>query len=122
MDLTDISLDDARALVNGPLWPKVRDDFRATGVFQVYPLDDPRRFAYLDDDVRRDIDRWVEALSHVDEWRTVVDGPTVRRLKADYPGVYPEVLRYAAYCTGGKDARRQIMKLKFPEAYALCCS
>ena len=51
-----------------------------------------------------------------------MDGPTVRRLKADHPGVYPDVLRYAAYFAGRKDVRRQLMKLKFPEAYELCYS
>lgn len=117
-----MDLNDARALVASPIWPKVRDAFLATGTFEVYPKDDPRRLAYLDDATRREIDRWLEGIGHLAEWRAVVDGPTVRRLKAEWPGVYPDVLRYAAYFAGAKDARRQLMKLKFPEAYALCCS
>ncbi len=117
-----MDLNEARALVRAPFWGKVRDDFLATGTFQVYPKDDPARMAYLDESVRRQIDLWMEGLAKVDAWRTVTDGPTVRRLKADYPGVYPEVLRYAAYFVGKKDVRRQLMKLKFPEAYELCYS
>lgn len=117
-----MDLNDARALVASAFWPKVRDAFLATGAFEVYPKDDPRRLAYLDDGVRAEIDRWLEGVAHLDEWRKVVDGPAVRRLKADHPGVYPDVLRYAAYFAGRKDVRRQLMKLKFPEAYELCYS
>lgn len=117
-----MDLNEARDLVNGPMWPKVRDDFLATGSFRVYPKGDLRRLEYLDEAVRRQIDLWMEALGHVEEWRSVVDGATVRRLKADYPGVYPEVLRYAAYFTGKKDVKTTLLKLKFPEAYELCCS
>lgn len=117
-----MDLNEARALVASPFWPKVRDDFLATGTFAVCPKDDPRRLAYLDESVRREIDCWLEGIARIDEWRKVVDGPTVRRLKADYPGVYPDVLRYAAYFAGRKDVRRQLMKLKFPEAYELCYS
>ena len=43
-----MDLNDARALVASPFWPKVRDDFLATGTFAVYPKDDPRRLAYLE--------------------------------------------------------------------------
>ena len=49
MDLTE-----ARALVSSSYWGKVRDAFLATGTFEVYPKDDPRRFAYLDESVRRE--------------------------------------------------------------------
>ncbi len=117
-----MDLNEARELVSAPYWGKVRDEFLATGRFIVHPKDDPRREAYLDDDVRRQIDLWMEGISKVEEWRRVTDGPTVRRLKADYPGVYPEVLRYAPYFAGKKDVRRQLMKIKFPEAYNLCYS
>lgn len=117
-----MDLNEARELVNGPMWAKVRDDFLATGSFHVYPKGDLRRLEYLDDATRRQIDLWLEALTHVDAWRKVMDGATVRQLKADYPGVYPDVLRYAAYFTGKKDATMTLLKLKFPEAYELCCS
>ena len=40
-----MDLNEARALVASPFWPKVRDDFLATGTFAVYPKDDPRRLA-----------------------------------------------------------------------------
>ena len=117
MDLTE-----ARALVSSSYWGKVRDAFLATGTFEVYPKDDPRRFAYLDESVQREIALWLDALEKVDAWRTVVDSATVRRLKADYPGVYPDIFRYAAYFAGKKDVRRQLLKLRFPEAYDLCYS
>lgn len=117
-----MDLNEARDLVNGPMWPKVRDAFLATGTFQVYPKGDLRRLEYLDDATRHQIELWKEALAHVAEWRSVVDGETVRKLKADYPGVYPEILRYAAYFTPGKDVMMTLLKLKFPEAYELCCS
>jgi len=117
-----MSLDEARGLVNGPLWPCVRDDFLATGVFQVYPAGDERRLRYLDRSVRDRIDLWLKAIPQIAAWRKVVDGKTVRRLRADYPGVYPEALRYEAYFNETKDVLKTLLKIKFPEAYQLCCS
>lgn len=113
--------DEARELVNGPLWPKVRDEFLATGTFVVYPPGDPRRFSYLDRSVQEEIELWLKAIPQIDAWRKVVDGPTVRRLKEEYPGVYPEILRYAPYFVGKADVRTVLLRLKFPEAYKLCC-
>lgn len=124
-----MTLEEARELVNGPLWTKVRDEFLASGSFEVYPSGDVRRLAYLDGEVRREIDQWLEVISRADELRLVVDGAKVRELKASYPGVYPEALRYAVYFakfgSGVKDdpeAVKLLMKLRFPEAYAICCS
>ena len=96
MDLT-MTIDEARALVNGPLWPKVRDSFLASGVFEVFPPDDPRRLEYLDDSLRGEIENWLEVLERADELRKVVDGAKVRELKARYPGAYPEALKYSIY-------------------------
>ncbi len=117
-----MDLSEARELVAAPYWPQVRDEFLATGTWTVYPKDDPRRRAYLPADVQTQIDRWLEAISKVDEWRLITDGARVRQLKADYPGIYPDVLRYAAYFVGKKDVTRELMKLKFPEAYQICYS
>lgn len=114
-----MDLDEARELVNGPLWPKVRDRFLATGEFAVYPQGDLRRVEYLDAETRSAIDRWMKGVLLLDDWRKVVDGKEVRRLKEAYPGVYPDLLRYAAYFAGGRNPLEVLLKLKFPEAYKL---
>jgi len=114
-----MNLDEARELVNGPLWPKVRDKFLATGEFVVYPKGDLRRFEYLDGELCAEIDRWMEGVLHLGVWRRVLDGKEVRRLKNEFPGVYPEILRYEAYFAGKKNPREVLLKLKFPEAYKL---
>ena len=71
----------------------------------------------------------------------------VRELKAEYPGIYPDVFRYTAYfvkwrdvlegmvCSAAEKGCRVsqvecpdfnmvllLLKLRFPEAYELCCS
>lgn len=117
-----MTIDEARKLVAGPIWPKVRDMFLATGALSVYPPGDIRRLEYLDDDVRRQVELWREALGRCDEWRTVVDGAKVRELQERYPGVYPEVFRYAAYFPKGEVDVMKLLKIKFPEAYRLCNS
>ena len=117
-----MTLEEARELLESPLWPRVRDSFLKTGEFTVYPKGDLRRLEYLDDATRRRIALWQEAIAHADEWRMVVDGARVRELRAAYPGIYPEVFRYTAYFSGGKDVTLKLLKLKFPEAYELCCS
>ena len=120
-----MTLDEARALVGSPLWPKVRDRFLATGEFALYPKGDYRRIEYLDDDMRRSVSLWLEALDHAAEWRTVVDGERVRELSRRYRGVYPEVFRYQAYFAGlAADDRagrvKRLLKLRFPDAYSFC--
>ncbi|MCQ2390133.1 MAG: hypothetical protein MJ240_01815 [Kiritimatiellae bacterium] len=117
-----MTLEEARKLVNGDLWPSVRDNFLATGEIVVYPSGDLRRLEYLTEAERRMIRDWQTVLEHAAEWRLVVDGGRVRELKAQYPGAYPEALRYAAYFPGGKVDVMKLLKLKFPEAYRLCCS
>ena len=117
-----MTLEEARELLKSPIWPKVRDSFLATGEFTVYPAGDPRRLEYLDEDVREEVERWKTVLEHADEWKLVLDGAKVRELRAAYPGAYPEALRYAAYFPGGKVDVIKLLKLKFPEAYRLCCS
>jgi len=117
-----MSLDEARELVNGPLWPKVRDAFLASGEFGVYPVGDERRMEYLDEETRKTVGLWLKAIPQIAAWRKVVDGKAVRQLRAEYPGVYPEALRYEPYFTGTKDVRKVLLTLKFPEAYKLCYS
>lgn len=117
-----MTLEEARKLVNGSLWPSVRDNFLATGEVAVYPQGDVRRIEYLPEATRKEIRDWQTVLEHADEWRVVVDGAKVRELKRLYPGAYPEALRYAAYFPGGKVEIMKLLKLKFPEAYRLCCS
>lgn len=117
-----MTIDEARELVNGPLWSKVRDVFLATGTFVVYAKGDPRRLEYLDGEIRKEIELWLKAIPKAEGWRTVIDGKTVRQLKAEYPGVYPEILRYLPYFADAKDVVRTLLKIKFPEAYRLCYS
>lgn len=117
-----MTIEEARALLKSPIWPKVRDNFLATGEFTVYPSGDERRLEYLDAETRSAVENWKTVLEHAGEWRLVVDGAKVRELRASYPGAYPEALRYAAYFPGGKVDVMKLLKLKFPEAYRLCCS
>lgn len=124
-----MSIEEARELIRSRIWTSVRDRFAATGSFDVYPKGDVRRVEYLDAETRSRIALWKEALEKADTWRTVVDGEKVRELKAAYPGVYPEVFRYTAYFpkrAEGAEAEAaftlKLLKLKFPEAYELCCS
>ncbi len=127
-----MELKEARELINSPIWGKVRDKFLATGEFVVYPKNDIRRLEYLPAATQREIDLWIEALAHADGWKKIVDGAQVRELKAKYAGVYPAVFRYQAYFakwTAAGAATKdnvefvmKLLKLKFPEAYELCCS
>ena len=125
-----MDLNEARELLKSPIWPKVRDNFLATGTFGVYPRNDLRRLAYLDASVREEIETWKQALAVCASWRRVVEGGQVRELKARFPGAYPEALRYEMYfkkfgdlsADFPEEAVRLLLKLKFPEAYALCCS
>ena len=119
----------------------------AGGEFGLFPAKDPSRLKLLDEATRTSVGKWIEAIAEADGWRKIVDGAKVRELKAEYPGVYPDVLRYSAYFVkwcGVLDAMTReavakgcrvsqvecpdfnmvllLLKLKFPEAYELCCS
>jgi hypothetical protein len=143
----DCSITEARELIsNEILWPKVRDYLSAGGAFELFPAKDAARLKLLDASTRQAIGVWIEAIALAERWRKVVDGATVRELKAAYPGVYPEVFRYTAYFTKwqrvleemARTAEKQgcrisqvacpdfamvllLLKLKFPEAHKLCC-
>ena len=125
-----MDLNEARELVNDErLWSRVRDAFLASGTFRTYPKGDVRRVELLDADTRREIGRWLEGLEKSAEWRLVLDGAKVRELKAAHPGVYPDVFRYLPYFArydlktvrDNPEALKLLLKLKFPEAYELCC-
>lgn len=126
----DFSLNEARELVsNDLLWPKVRDYLAAGGEFTRFAKGAQSRLRLVDESTRREIERWCEALAHAEEWKAVVDGATVRELKTKYPGIYPEVFRYTVYFSKFKPLNPTdeavvmlLLKLKFPEVYALCSS
>lgn len=117
-----MTLEEARKLVNGAIWPNVRDNFLATGEIVVYPAGDLKRLEYLSEAVRKEIEDWKTVLEHAEEWRKVVDGNKVRELKSRFPNAYPEAFKFAAYFPSGKVDIMKLLKLKFPEAYRLCYS
>ena len=126
----DLTLDEARSLVaNAALWPKVRDYLAGGGGCVRFPKGAKARLKLVDAETRGKISMWVEALGRCEEWKSIVDGEKVRALKAEFPGVYPEVFRYSAYFAKFKKADAEneefmmlLLKLKFPEVYALCSS
>lgn len=144
----DCTVTQARELIgNERLWPKVKKHLAGGGEFELFPAGDSSRLKLLDADTRAAIGRWMEALAAAEAWRKIVDGAKVRELKAEYPGIYPEVFRYTAYFAKWRDvldgmmrsaAERNcrvsqvecpdfnmvllLLKLRFPEAYELCCS
>ena len=144
----DCSVIQARELIgNAKLWPKVKAYLVAGGEFELFPAKDPSRLKLVDGSTRAAIGKWLEALAAADGWRKIVDGSKVRELKAEYPGVYPDVFRYTAYFAKWRDvlegmARSAsergcrvsqvecpdfnmvllLLKLRCPEAYELCCS
>ena len=126
-----MDMNEARELVGDEqLWPLVRDRFLESGEFKVYPRGDLRRIELLPPDWREAIGRWLDALTKLDEWKTKLGGEEVRAIQRDYPGVYPEVFRYAPYFArfgkenlkDNEEAVKLLLQLKFPEAYELCCS
>lgn len=126
----DLTLEEARKLVaNEVLWPKVRDYLAHGGECVRFPAGAKERLNLIDDETRAKIDLWVEALARCEEWKSIVDGEQVRALKAEFPGVYPEVFRYSAYFAkfkkadaGNEEFIMLLLKLKFPEVYKLCSS
>lgn len=126
----DLELSKARELVaNEVLWPKVRDYLAKGGELLDFSGSPIQRLKLVDEATQENINLWCEALKHADEWKFVVDGAKVRELKAQYPGIYPEVFRYTAYFARFKtiDPENEeflmlLLKLKFPEVYKLCCS
>ena len=144
----DCSVMQARELIaNENLWPRVKAYLAAGGSFKLFPARHPSRLKLLDNATRSLIGKWLEALAMADEWRKIVDGAKVRELKTEYADIYPDVFRYTAYfakwrsvleemkCTASERGCKisevecpdfemvlLVLKLKFPEAYELCCS
>ncbi|MBQ6473627.1 MAG: hypothetical protein IJJ33_16695 [Victivallales bacterium] len=123
-----MDLQEARELIgNRQLWPRVRN-YLAHGGEMLDFSNSMNRLVLLDRKTLSQIHLWLEALAHAEEWKTIVDGAKVRELKAAYPGVYPEVFRFLPYFAKFdlRDSQNPhlvnfLLKMKFPEAYELCC-
>ncbi len=124
-----MDLKEARELLdNRLLWPRVRDYLAAGGEMLDFSQQS-NRLVLLDRETIVQIRLWLEALANAEDWKKVVDGAKVRELKAKYPGIYPEVFRYLPYFSkfdlsdpSDFELVKFLLKLKFPEAYELCCS
>ena len=124
-----MDLKEARELLNNRLlWPKVRAYLAAGG--EMIDFSQPsNRLVLLDEETLSKVRLWLDALANAEEWKRVVDGAKVRELKAKYPGIYPDVFRYLPYFSkfdlndqSNFELVKFLLKLKFPEAYELCCS
>ena len=83
--------------------------------FHAFPKDDWSRLILLDGQALELIVKWLGALSCADSLRRVTDGATVRALKAELSGVYPEVFGYTAYFSGFDLAAKNASDAKKPE-------
>ena len=83
--------------------------------FHAFPKDDWSRLILLDGQALELIVKWLGALSCADSLRRVTDGATVRALKAELSGVYPEVFGYTAYFSGFDLAAKNAGNAKKPE-------
>ncbi len=83
--------------------------------FHVFPKDDWSRLTLLDGQTLESIAKWLGALVCADALRRVTDGATVRALKAELPGVYPEVFGYTAYFAGFDFAATGAENAKTPD-------
>ncbi len=158
----------------------ILDSLSVEPCFHAFPKEDGSRVLLLAGETLESVAKWLGALVCADALRRVTDGETVRRLKAEFPGIYPEVFGYTAYfkdlvARGAVEPRNEdivvevagnghglmfsafarlpeavvsraklkldkgisvsspsreldlpvilkLLKLKFPEAYRLCCS
>ena len=66
-------------------------------VFHSFPKGDWSRLLLLDGATLEAIAKWLGAIVLADDLRRVMDGATVRALKASLSGVYPEVFGFTAY-------------------------
>ena len=74
--------------------------------FHTFPKEDMSRLLLLDGATLESIVKWLGALACADDLRRVMDGKSVRRLKTELPGIYPEVFTYVAYFRGIDFQRR----------------
>ena len=79
--------------------------------FHAFPKDDGSRLLLLDGATLVSVAKWLGALSCADALRKVMDGATVRALKAELPGVYPEVFGYTEYFRKLKVEKLKVEKL-----------
>jgi len=68
--------------------------------FHVFPKEDGSRMLLLDGATLFEICKWLGALACAESLRRVTDGATVRALKTEFKGVYPEVFGFTAYFKG----------------------
>ena len=124
-----MDLKEAKELVgNRQLWPRVRDYLAAGGEMKDFTKPE-NRLGLLDKETLDKVHLWLDALAHANEWKTIVDGAKVRELKANYPGIYPDIFRYLPYFSkfdlhdsSNLELVMFLLKIKFSEAYQLCCS
>ena len=98
-------METARELVaDGRMWPLVRDflwgeDVPCEGESLFYDFSNPgpARIMLLDAEVLGRAAKWIGAILYAPQLRRVMDGASVRSLKASLAGVYPEVFSYVAY-------------------------
>ncbi len=83
--------------------------------FHAFPKDDWSRLLLLDGQTLELIVKWLGALACADSLRRVTDGATVRALKAELSGVYPEVFGYTAYFSGFDLSAKNARDAKKPE-------
>ena len=75
----------------------ILDSLGVEPVSHAFPKNDGSRLLLLDAATIESIAKWLGALACSDQLRKVMDGATVRELKAALSGVYPEVFGYTAY-------------------------
>ncbi len=75
----------------------ILDSLQVEPCFHTFPKDDGSRLLLLDGETLESIAKWIGALACAGELRHVMDGASVRALKAALPGIYPEVFGFAAY-------------------------
>ncbi len=75
----------------------ILDSLGVEPCFHAFPGEDGSRILLLDPATLGSVARWLGALYCAEPLRKVMDGATVRALKAAFAGVYPEVFGYTAY-------------------------
>ena len=75
----------------------ILETLEVTPCFHAFPKNDWSRLLLLDGSTLLEICKWLGALACADSLRHVMDGKTVRELKAALPGVYPGVFGYTMY-------------------------
>ena len=104
-----MTVEQARKFINSSAWAQAKAQVLAGGEFVPYPTNE--------------VELWLKAIEELPTIQKTIAGSEVKALKVKYPGIYPEILKYAPYFEGKKkDKRKTLFKLKFPEAYELCYS